>query len=66
MHKIGFRDIQVRFFETDLRLVYEVAVEQLRQWRIDERFVKKYEKDLREYGIEFPLEHVIFCEKVGL
>jgi ubiquinone/menaquinone biosynthesis C-methylase UbiE len=54
MHRIGFRDIQVRFFETDLRLVYEVAVEQLRQWRIDERFMKKYKKDLQEHGIEFP------------
>ncbi len=63
MHKTGFRNIQARFFETNIRLGYEVAVEQLKRWKIDPGFVEKYGKDLQRHGIEFPLEHVIVCEK---
>jgi hypothetical protein len=63
MHKIGFGNIYARFFEANIRLVDEVAIEQLRRWKINPLFMEKYGKDLREYGIEFPLEHVIVCEK---
>ncbi len=63
MHKTGFGNIQARFFETNIRLGYEVAVEQLKKWRIDPRFMKKHREDLQRQGIEFPLEHVIVCEK---
>lgn len=64
MHRAGFRDVQACFLETDMRLVYEVAVEQLKRWKIDPVFMEKHKKDLREYGIEFPSEHVVICKKV--
>lgn len=63
MHKVGFRNMRVSYFETNLRLGYEAAIEQLKQWKIDVTFVKKHDNGLRKYGIEFPLEHVISCEK---
>jgi ubiquinone/menaquinone biosynthesis C-methylase UbiE len=64
MHRMGFRNIRVQYFETDLRLGYEVALYQLKQWKIDSRFAEEHEKDLRDRGLEFPLEHVIACEKL--
>lgn len=64
MYKTGFRNIRACFFETNIRLVYEVAVEQLRRWKIDIFFTEKYTKDLQEHGIEFPLEHVVVCRKL--
>ncbi len=63
MHKIGFTKITVKYFETNLRLSFETAVEQLKKWKTDPKFITKQEKDLREHGLEFPMEHVIFCAK---
>lgn len=65
MHKIGFRNILVKYFETNLRLSFEVAVAQLKEWNMDLDFISKCEEDLRRYGLEFPMEHVIFCEKTS-
>ena len=64
MHKTGFKSICAHYFETNLRLGYEVAIEQLKLWKTDMRFAKEYRKDLQEYGLEFPLEHVVVCEKL--
>lgn len=61
IHKIGFRNICARYFETDLRLGYDAAVNQFKQWKADMRFVEEHEEDLRDYGLEFPLEHVVVC-----
>jgi hypothetical protein len=64
MHEIGFRNIHARYFEINLRLSYDVAVHQLKQWRIDSRFAVEHEKDLLNCGLEFPLEHVVACEEL--
>jgi len=66
MHKIGFRNILVKYFETSLRLGFEAALELLKIWKTDPKFIMKYDKKLRRYGLEFPMEHVIFCEKFNL
>jgi len=63
IHNNGFRNIQVSYFETNLKLGYEAAVEQLRRWKIDMIFVKEHSNELRKYGIEYPKEHVIKCVK---
>jgi len=63
MRKTGFKDIRAYFFEVGLRFSYPVAIEQLTKWNIDSRFMEKYGKELREHGIEFPLEHVVVCKK---
>lgn len=63
IHKNSFVNIQVSYFKTNLKLGYEAAVEQLRRWKIDMAFVKEHNKELREYGIEYPKEHVIKCAK---
>ncbi|MDH5447992.1 MAG: class I SAM-dependent methyltransferase [Candidatus Bathyarchaeota archaeon] len=64
MHKTGFKSICAHYSETNLRLGYEVAIEQLKLWKTDIRFVDKYEEDLQDYGLEFPLEHVVVCRKL--
>jgi ubiquinone/menaquinone biosynthesis C-methylase UbiE len=62
MHKIGFKDITVKYFETDIKMGYKEAVAYLKRW-VKQDFIKNYQKHLRKYGIEFPIEHVIFCKK---
>jgi hypothetical protein len=62
MHKIGFRDIDVKYFETDVNMGYKEAVAYLKGW-VKQSFIKTHQKQLRKYGIEFPIEHVIFCKK---
>jgi len=63
MHKIGFKNIKVKYFETSVCLGYEEAVQALKDWTVDPKFIEKYKKDLQTYGIETPMEHVVFCNK---
>lgn len=63
MHKIGFKNITVKYFETDIKLALNTAVEQLKRWKIDPAFIERHLEDLKKHGLEFPMEHVIFCEK---
>jgi ubiquinone/menaquinone biosynthesis C-methylase UbiE len=63
MHKTGFRKIVVRYFEPNLRLSFRAALEQLKHWKTDPAFIRRRRKDLREHGLEFPMEYIIFCEK---
>lgn len=63
LHKIGFKNLTVRYFQTNLKLGFEAAVEQLKRWKTDPTFIRKYREDLLKHGLEFPMEHVIFCQK---
>jgi len=62
MHKTGFKYITVKYFETGTKMGYKEAVAYLKRW-VKQDFIKTYEHDLRRYGLEFPMEHVIFCKK---
>jgi hypothetical protein len=44
-----------------LRLVYEMAVEQLKRWKIDRQFLRKYGRSTGA-GRVSP-RHVVACEK---
>lgn len=63
MHKTGFRNIRTKYFETNIKMGYDMAVKALKQWSTDPAFIKKKSKTLRKFGLEYPMEHVIFCEK---
>ncbi len=63
LHKTGFSKIHVKYFETNLRLGFDLAVKQLRKWKTAPIFMARYEEDLRRYGLEYPIEHAVFCEK---
>ena len=63
MHKIGFKNITVKYFETNVHLPFNYAVKQLKKWNINPTFIKKHMNDLKKYGLEFPMEHIIFCKK---
>jgi len=63
MHNIGYQNIIVKYFRTGLRLGFELAAKQLKEWNVDAAFIRKHEKSLRKYGIEYPMEHVVFSEK---
>lgn len=64
LHKIGFGEITVRYFETNLKFKgFNVALRKLRQWHVDPMFVKKHLRDIKRCGLEYPMEHLIFCRK---
>ncbi|MGQ9507098.1 MAG: methyltransferase domain-containing protein [Candidatus Bathycorpusculaceae bacterium] len=53
MQQTGFNNIQIEYFQTNLRLEYEAAIEQLKRWRIDTAaFLERHKEDLQKYGIE--------------
>lgn len=62
MHKIGFKDINVKYFETRVKMDYKEAIAYLKRW-VKQGFIKTHEKQLRKHGIEFPIEHIILCRK---
>jgi ubiquinone/menaquinone biosynthesis C-methylase UbiE len=64
LHKIGFRDITVTYFETNVRFKgLNVALRKLRQWHVDPVFIKEHLQDIKRHGLEYPMEHLIFCKK---
>ncbi|NWG11898.1 hypothetical protein HXY33_09175 [Candidatus Bathyarchaeota archaeon] len=63
MHKIGFKNITVEYFETDAKMDFNTATKKLREWKTDPAFIKKHLNDVRRHGLEYPMEHVIFCRK---
>lgn len=63
MHKVGFKEIMVKYFETRVRLSFSDGVKQLREWNINPAFIEKRVDDLKKHGLEFPMEHVVFCKK---
>jgi ubiquinone/menaquinone biosynthesis C-methylase UbiE len=63
MHRIGFRNIRVKYFETSVKMSYEEAISQLKKWKTEQTFIQKHLADLKNSGLELPFAHVIFCEK---
>lgn len=63
MHKTGFKNIIVKYFETKVKMNYERALEQLKKWKIDPVFIERRRDDIKRFGLELPMEHVIFCKK---
>jgi ubiquinone/menaquinone biosynthesis C-methylase UbiE len=64
MHKLGFKNITAKYFEPDVRLSFNDAVEQLRKWNTDPSFIEEHTDELKKHGLEFPIEHVVFCKKI--
>jgi ubiquinone/menaquinone biosynthesis C-methylase UbiE len=64
LHKIGFRDIRVRYFETNaIFRDFNSALKKLKEWHVDPVFIKEHIQEIRKYGLEYPMEHLIFCKK---
>jgi ubiquinone/menaquinone biosynthesis C-methylase UbiE len=64
LHKIGFKDITVRYFETNVKFHgFNVALKKLKQWHVDPAFIKEHLQDIKRHGLEYPMEHLIFCRK---
>lgn len=63
MHKTGFKNIIVKYFETKVKMNYERALEQLKKWKIDPVFIERRRDDIKRFGLELPMEHIIFCKK---
>ena len=63
MHKIGFKNITVKHFETNVKMNFNKSIEKLKEWKTDLAFIERRLNDLKRYGMEFPMEHVIFCQK---
>ena len=63
MHKIGFKNITVKYFETNVKMNFNKSIEKLKEWKTDLAFIERRLNDLKRYGMEFPMEHVIFCQK---
>jgi hypothetical protein len=64
LHKIGFKDIRVRYFETNVIFRdFNSALKKLEEWHVDPVFIKEHIRGIRKYGLEYPMEHLIFCRK---
>jgi len=63
MHKIGFKNIRVKYLETHVKMDCETAIKKLKEWKTDPAFIQRRLNDIKRYGLEYPMEHVIFCRK---
>ena len=63
LHQIGVSSIGVSYFEESLTFEGETAFEQVQSWVTKPEFFEKYGDDLKEYGLEYPMEQVVYCQK---
>jgi len=63
MHKISFKNVRVKYFETNVKMSCNEAINRLKRWKTDKTFIQNHLSDLKKNGLQLPLEHVIFCEK---
>lgn len=63
LHQAGFSTIGVSYFEESIKFEGEVAFEQVQSWVTKPEFFEKYGDDLKEYGLEYPMEQVVYCQK---
>jgi ubiquinone/menaquinone biosynthesis C-methylase UbiE len=63
MKRQEFHGFEVSYFDTTIHFGYENAVEELRVWGADNRFLKRHERVLRREGLDLPFEHVIQCQR---
>jgi len=53
----------MKYFETNVKMDYETAIKKLKEWKTDPAFIQRRLNDIKRHGLEYPMEHVIFCEK---
>ena len=53
----------VKYFETNVKMNFNKSIEKFKEWKTDLAFIERRLNDLKRYGMEFPMEHVIFCQK---
>ena len=63
LHQAGFSSIGVKYFEEVLRFEGDIAFEQVKTWVTKPEFFEKYSEDLKKYGLEYPMEQVVYCWK---
>jgi len=64
LHKTGFRDITVKYFETNVKFrSFSAAMRKLKEWHVDPGFINEHLQGIKKHGLEYPMEHLIFCRK---
>jgi ubiquinone/menaquinone biosynthesis C-methylase UbiE len=63
MHRTGFKNIRTTYFETRVKMDYDDALKKLKEWTVRPSWIEKHLDDLKRFGLELPMEHVIFCER---
>jgi len=63
MHRTGFKNIRTAYLETRVEMDYDTAISKLKEWTVHPSWVEEHLNDLKRFGLELPMEHVVFCEK---
>jgi SAM-dependent methyltransferase len=63
MHRTGFKNIRTEYFETRVEMDYDAALKKLKEWAVHPSWIEEHLDDLKRFGLELPMEHMIFCEK---
>jgi virulence-associated protein VapD len=63
MHRTGFKNIRTQYFETRVEMDYDTAINILKEWAINASWIKEHLDNVKRYGLELPMEHIVFCEK---
>ncbi|MGD0495608.1 MAG: hypothetical protein ABSB28_06170 [Candidatus Bathyarchaeia archaeon] len=63
MHRTGFKNIRTAYLETRVEMDCDTATSKLKEWAVHPSWVEEHLNDLKRFGLELPMEHVVFCEK---
>jgi ubiquinone/menaquinone biosynthesis C-methylase UbiE len=63
MHRTGFKNIRTEYLETRVKIDYDTAISKLKEWTVHPSWVEEHLNELKRFGLELPMEYVVFCEK---
>jgi len=63
MHRTGFTNIRTEYFETKVKMDFDTAMSKLKEWTVHPNWIRDHLDEVRTFGLELPMEHVLFCKK---
>jgi SAM-dependent methyltransferase len=62
--EVGFQIINVDFIKVPIRFKHDAAIEMIARWKTKTEFLNKYENEVFEIGLEYPMEQILCCRKI--
>lgn len=62
-YSIGFKTISVNYQKIPIKFMNNAAIKMIERWKTKKEFLDKYQDEINRFGIEYPMEQILYCIK---